>query len=205
MFDVHGERMRRIEQVTRYLIQMHRRAHIEGHGCCFLIIRENPSTDAGNTDKLHESAELALVLSAEIDVQRDGSDAPDPMAALKSNDDGWRAEKSKRFVQFSFERHWFCMDLPNSTLFSPEAEQILCERSGFFWLRDLPQFTLYGEDVEGYDPFRKIYLYGDERSAAEDIAYVLFDVWKFPVDWPFYVTASAFGDGPEFAKDEPMG
>ncbi len=88
------------------------------------------------------------------------------------------------------------MDLPNATLFKPEAERILRERSGFFWLCDLPQFTLYEEDVEGHDPFRKIYLYADERPAAEDTAYILFDLWKFPMDWRLYVTASAFGDGP---------
>ena len=43
------------------------------------------------------------------------------------------------------------------TLYRPEAEQILRSKRGFFYLRDRPEFTLKDEDVEGYDPFRKIY------------------------------------------------
>ena len=84
------------------------------------------------------------------------------------------------------------MDMPIQTLYKAEAEQILRSRKGFFYLKDRPQFTLYEEDVEGYDPFRKIYVYGDEDSAAEDMAFIFFQVWKFPVDWRFYVKASSF-------------
>ena len=66
------------------------------------------------------------------------------------------------------------------------------DRSGFFYLRDVPRWTLLKEDVAGHNPFRKVYLYGDERSAAEDIAYIFFDLWKFPVDWQFFVYAALF-------------
>jgi hypothetical protein len=108
-------------------------------------------------------------------------------------DEGWREDpSSNRFIQFSFERNWFCMDMPISTLFRAEAEEILSRRSGFFYLRDRQQFTLYQEDVKGHDPFRKVYVYSDEESAAEDMAFVLFKVWKFPIDSRFYVTAAAF-------------
>lgn len=31
-----------------------------------------------------------------------------------------------------------------------------------------------GEHVDGYAPFRKVYIYGDETSAAEDMAYIFF-------------------------------
>jgi len=75
---------------------------------------------------------------------------------------------------------------------------------GVFYLRDLPQFTLREEDVEGHDPFRKVYLYGDECSAAEDIAYIFFKLWSFPVDFQFYVTAFAFGDGPGFETGKKL-
>jgi len=110
-------------------------------------------------------------------------------------DDGWRDDDSQsRFIQFSFERDWFCMDMPLQTLYRAEAEQILRSRQGFFYLRDRPQFTLNEEDVEGYDPFRKVYVYGDEDSAAEDMAFIFFQVWRFPVDWQFFVKAAAFGD-----------
>jgi hypothetical protein len=96
------------------------------------------------------------------------------------------------------------MDIPQDTLFADEAQKIMRRRSGFFYLRDRPQFTLYGEDVDGHDPFRKVYLYGDERSAAEDMAFIFFTIWRFPIDWRFYVTAAAFGDGPTFESGLPL-
>jgi hypothetical protein len=43
-----------------------------------------------------------------------------------------------------------------------------------------------------WDPLQKIYLYRDEQSAAEDMAFVVFQVWNFPVDWPLYIKAAAF-------------
>jgi hypothetical protein len=62
-----------------------------------------------------------------------------------------------RFVQFSFERDWFCMDLPRQTLSFPEAMEVLWYQTGFFCLCDREQFTLHGEP-EGYDLFRKTYI-----------------------------------------------
>ena len=38
-----------------------------------------------------------------------------------------------------------------------------------------------------WNPLQKVYLYRDEESAAEDMAFILFQVWKFPVDWRWYV------------------
>src|SRR5690606_32419972 len=109
--------------------------------------------------------------------------------------DGLREDDSQnRFIQFSIERHWLCLDMPLQTLFRAEAEHILRDRNGFFYLKNRPEFTLTSEDVDGYDPFRKVYVYGDENSAAEDMAFVFFQVWKFPVDWRFYVKSGAFGD-----------
>ena len=84
--------------------------------------------------------------------------------------------------------------MPLKTLYRAEADVICRSRLGFFYLRDRPEFTLYNEDVDGCDPFRKIYLYGDERSAAEDMAFIFFQVWNFPVDWRFFVEAAAFGE-----------
>ena len=119
--------------------------------------------------------------------------------------EGWRGEDGgNRYVQFSFEEKFFCLDMPRETLYRAEAEEILRDRRGFFYLRDQPQFTLYGEDVEGHDPFRKVYVYGDERSAAEDTAYVFFKVWKFPIDSPFYVTAASFSGKKQWERGTPI-
>ena len=120
-------------------------------------------------------------------------------------DDGWRADNSQsRYVQFSFEKNWFCLDMPLETLFRPEALQILRDRMGFFYLRDRTEFTLYDEDVEGHEPFRKVYIYGDERSAADDMAHIFFTVWKFPVDSRLYVKSAAFSGKHEWEKGYPI-
>ncbi len=55
-----------------------------------------------------------------------------------------------------------------------------------------------------FDPIGKKFIYGDEREAAEDAAYVLFDVWGLPPGAVLTVSASAFGDGPSWEKDQVM-
>jgi hypothetical protein len=37
------------------------------------------------------------------------------------------------------------------------------------------------EEPEGYDPFRRVYLYGEEGQAAEDTPFVFFQAWWLPV------------------------
>ena len=114
----------------------------------------------------------------------------------------WPGAPSKdRFVQFSFERDWFCMDLPNDTLASDEVQTILDARQGFFFLRDRPEYTLHGEHVEGFDPFRKVYPYREERAAALDTAYIFFSVWMFPVGSWLKVQAAAFGKNRRWERD----
>ena len=76
---------------------------------------------------------------------------------------------------------------------------MLWYRTGFFYLRDREQFTLHGEP-EGYDPFRKVYIYGDEESAAEDTAFVFFQVWSLPVDSRLYVSAASFSGEHEWER-----
>jgi hypothetical protein len=196
-------RERRIQQFTEYLRRMYERAHPQGHGSCFMIFSEQSGSDSRD-NCLVESVELAAAIAdgeAAGGASATRIEAPTPASPAE----GWRADNSpRRFVQFSFERNWFCLDMPSCTLFLPEAQKILRDRSGFFYLRDRPEFTLYEEDVDGYDPFRKVYLYRDEPTAAEDLAYIFFDVWKFPIDWRFYATASTFGDGPSFERNHPV-
>jgi hypothetical protein len=196
-FDYHRELNRRISQFTGYLKKMYHRAHEEVHGPCFIIFEERrPLADSGGM-KLVEAAKPALELAVAVveDVGISNISMSDELFDVGFRDEGWREDDSiNRYIQFSVEKNWFCMDMPLQTLFLPEAEQILQSRKGFFYLRDRPAFTLYGEDVDGYDPFRKVYLYGDEVSAAEDMAFIFFQVWRFPLNWRFFVTADAFGD-----------
>lgn len=196
MFEYRQELERRIAQFSGYLKRMHHRAHEEVCGNCFIIFEEQPPKGGMGHRELVESAtpSLELILTSFNDWSIT-STTLDELPLIDLPDEGWREDDSQnRFIQFSFQRDWFCMDMPLQTLYRAEAEQILRSRQGFFYVRDRPQFTLCGEDVDGFDPFRKVYVYGDETSAAEDMAFIFFQIWKFPVDWRFYVKAAAFGD-----------
>ena len=188
---------RRIDQFAGYLKKMRDRALKEIEGSCFLVFDEKMAKGGNDLDELNEAVKpsIELVLHGMEISGGESITMDDAFSCPDLHEEGWREDNSQsRFIQFSFEEKWFCIDMPIQTLFPHEAEQILRSRKGFFYLRDRPEFTLYGEDVEGYDPFRKIYLYGDEQSAAEDTAFIFFQVWKFPVDWKFFVKAAAFGD-----------
>jgi hypothetical protein len=207
MFDYRQELERRIAQFADYLKKMDHRAHEEVCGSCFMIFDEAlPENDFENPS-LSETAkpELELVLPAFDDAGISSISMSDDSSLSDLPDEGWKEDDSQsRYVQFSFERDWFCLDMSLQTLYRPEAEQILRSRMGFFYLRDRPQFTLHEEDVEGYDPFRKIYLYGDEEAAAEDMAFIFFQVWKFPVDWRFFLKAAAFGKESNWENRMPL-
>ena len=197
MADYHEELERRIEQFTGFLKKMHHRTFVEIYGNCFVIFddRDRPS-DSGDT-ALTESVKptLELVAAGFDEAGFSCVTNTDESFPFELPAEGWKqSDSQKRFVQFAFGKNWFCLDMPIQTLYQPEAEQILRSRKGFFYLKDRPEFTMTGEDVDGYDPFRKIYVYGDEDSAAEDMAFVLFHVWRFPVDWRFFVTAGTFCD-----------
>ncbi len=194
MSDYGTELDRRTQQFAHYLKLMHDRAFDEVRNCCYIIFEERRPGDGRGRGKVSDEEKAALELARQASDAGIGGDGdPDESASISLPDEGWRQDASKnRFIQFSIEHDWFCVDLPRQTLYRPEAERVLRDRQGFFYLRERPQFALYGEDVEKYDPFRKIYTYGDEESAAQDMAYILFQVWRFQVDSRFYVSAGSF-------------
>ncbi len=193
MLDYRAELDRRIAQFASYLRPMNHRAHEIAQTNCFIIFEER-RPGGESTPALAEKKELAVRVAPEAFGNPGNIDSPDLGDEQRDlPDEGWRPDDSQnRFIQFSIENKWFCMDLPLQTLYRAEAEEILRYRKGFFYLRDRKQFTLYEEDVEGHDPFRKIYVYGDEESASEDMAFIFFHVWKFPVCSRFYVKAASF-------------
>jgi len=200
------EDKRRISQFQSHLNLMHDRAFNEACGSCYLIIEERHD-DGDSSDALAETtaAVVSLVSKAFEKTEKTGSIVFDNSESVELPIEGWREGQSQnRFIQFSFERNFFCMDLPRQTLYRPEAEQICRDRTGFFYLDEQKQFTLHGEDVEGYDPFRKAYVYGDEATAAEDTAFIFFKVWNFPVDWRFFLTAAAFSGKFKWEKGVPV-
>jgi hypothetical protein len=207
MFDYRSEFERRIEQFGRHLKLMHDRAHEEAHGPCFIIFDERRPAGSPGDEDLSEAKKLVLQLVGQAfpDGEIANGVPSDQADTFDLPDKGWRPDDSQnRYIQFSFERNWFCLDMPLETLYRAEAEEILRSRQGFFYLRERAQFTLYGEDVDGHDPFRKIYVYGDEDSAAEDMAFIFFQVWKFPIDSRFYVTAASFNGKCEWERGFPI-
>ena len=103
--------------------------------------------------------------------------------------------ESVRYIQIAFLRDCFYLEMPKITLFPNEAALILRQRLGFYYARNRPDLRWVRrnwEDIVKWDPLQKVYLYRDEESAAEDMAFIFFQVWKFPVDWRWYITSAAF-------------
>lgn len=204
MLTFHQELERRTEQFRHYLKLMQERRATITKGNCFIIFEERHDSDETDSPQLTEAK--ALVYQSSIEVG--GWDNPaglDESIVIDLPEEGWRADDSSaRFIQFSFNPRYFDIDIPNTTLFRAEAEIILRRRSGFFYVKDNRQFEHPAENVERFNPLRKVYVLGDERSAAEDMAYVFFNVWKFPVDWRFYIKAATFHGKRTWEKEVPI-
>lgn len=208
MREYHVELLHKIRQFTAYLKAMHGRAHEVAQGSCFIVFSEKRSDSGSNalTAKAAAKPPMELVTAGFHLAGVETITRVLPPEKVEVHGEGWKeGHGSSRYIQFSFEEKWFCVDIPRDTLYRAEAEAILRSRKGFFYLCDRPEWTLYQEEVEGHDPFRKIYLYGDEESAAEDIAYIFYQIWQFPVDWPMEVTACAFGGKATWEDGEPLG
>jgi len=195
VYSFQDERQCRIAQFSQYLTVMQERQRQIKKGNSFIIFEEQRDRDSSSGKQLAESKKLTRPLVVHLARRDDGGGSITLGADLVMDqpDDSWRNDNSpSRFIQFSFNSRYFDIDIPNTILYQTEAEQILRCRSGFFYVKECRQFEHPKERVHAFNPVRKIYLYAEERTAAEDMAFVLFDVWKFPVDWRFYVTAKAF-------------
>ena len=89
-----------------------------------------------------------------------------------------------RFLQFWFGPKSFHADLPKTTFGRGEAKSLVASRPGFYFrnTRRVPEDQ--ADYVKKFNPVFRQYKYGvgDEGLAAEDMAYILFDLWKLPVD-----------------------
>ena len=195
------EKHRRIEQFAEYLRLMgHRRRKIVRNDDCFAIFDE--SAPAGlDAPHVEESAAVKAGCLA------NGGPAPNADDATNPPSPDWSPGKPFRYVQFAFGKDCFYVDLSNRTLLPHEAELILQQRTGFYWAQsrqDLIWVRKNWKDMVRWNPLQKVYLYRDEESAAEDLAFIIFHVWKFPVDWPWCVTAGAFHAGHSFEQGRPF-
>ena len=107
-------------------------------------------------------------------------------------------------MQFSFEDRYFLIDMPLQTRSREEAGEMLRQRSGFFRMADNKHFAISEDTVRKYDPFNKMYMYGDEVPAAEDMAFIFFQVWKFPVDSRLYVSSASFKGNHKWEQGVPI-
>ncbi len=205
--DYSAEFERRVKQFNSYLSRGYERALKIAEGPCFMIFSEAKGSTGDDDPELAASEKLVAesVIVGFADGHPLNPSLEDIFISPVVADDAWRRDETQsRFVQFCFEQKWFCLDLPLQTLYQAEAAKILRDRLGFFYLRNRPEYTLYEEDVDGYDPFRKIYLYGDEPDSATDMASIFFSVWQFPVDSRLYVNSAAFGKDFTWERDMPI-
>jgi len=210
MSDYQAELDRRIAQFRYYLNLMQQRRGGMGGEDCFIIFddREDPNGPAAN--HLHESNPVVRELALEGIVWdgRAGPTSVDETIVIDLPDEGWRGDDSQlRFIQWRFTPRSFDLDVPNTTLYRTEAETILRRRSGFFHAverLELEQTPKNRQLTKRFSPLRKMYVNGDETSAAADMAFIFFDVWRFPVDWTFFVTAAGFQAGRRFEKAFPL-
>ncbi len=106
-----------------------------------------------------------------------------------------------RIVQFAFMANGFYLDLPDTTL-TPEEAKIVSTRPGFAFALDKAEKRA-GE--REFDPVQRQYGYTDQRQAAEDTAYLFFDLWGTPLDVVIKVTAAAFETSRQWERGFAMG
>jgi hypothetical protein len=193
------EKRRRISQFAEYLRLMGLRAHKVVKNSCFLIFDDARPEDA-------ESPKLKESVAIKVDSLADGGGSVWGRSdANGSSEHGKSKDRRSRYIQFAFMRDCFYLELPNNTVFPPESDQILRCRQGFYWARNRPDLRWVRsnwEDMVTWEPLQKIYLYRDEESAAEDMAFILFQIWHFPVDSPLFVKAASFHTGHRFEWDQ---
>lgn len=209
MSDYHAELDRRIAQFKHYLELMQQRRRGMGGDDCFIIFDDREDPDGPAADHLHESEALVRegVLEGVAWDGGAGSASLDETIVVNLPAEGWRGGDSQlRFIQFRFNERSFDADIPNTTLSRAEAEIILRRRSGFFHAVERLELEhpTNREITKRFGPLRKMYVNGDESCAAEDMAFIWFSVWRFPVNWTFFVTAAAFHGGADWEQGVPI-
>lgn len=195
-----------IAMFERHLKLMVSRRKPERRQDCAVTYSENPPDTKPEdelTDARAKQPEIVLVdtlgesIGGASKGDRDILNVPD--SSDQSSGSADQGDRFSRFLQFAFMKHSFYMDLPCRILFQSEARQILTQLNGFFYLKDRRwphmSYESWQYTVRYWNPLQKEYLNGDERAAAEDMGFILFTLWKFPVDWDFYYRALHFGDG----------
>jgi hypothetical protein len=107
-----------------------------------------------------------------------------------------------RIVQFAFLKSGFYLDLPDTTLTPEEAKQAVAERPNFDFALNRTQKNA-GE--RRFDPVQRHYEYSEQGDAAQDAAYVFFDLWQLSLDAWIKVEASTFAGPRRWERGFSMG
>ena len=189
------EKRRRVDQFAEYLRLMGLRAHKVVKNSCFVIFDESPPEESRNP-------KASVAIEADCPTSR-GSGPVGHRGSRGMSKRGRPRKRHSRYIQFAFMRDCFHLDLPNNTVFPREVEQIVRCRQGFYWAKHrtaLRWVRSNWEDIAELNPLQKVYIYRDEESAAEDMAFILFQIWHFPVDSPLYVKAASFHTDHRFER-----
>lgn len=109
----------------------------------------------------------------------------------------------RRMIQVCFHEDWFAVDIPNTNILPREAERLVQERPGFYREAEKPDADVSDvTQIVEFDPVGRRYTYGQEQEAAEDAAWVFFDLWGLRPDQPLYVSASSFKTDHQWEQDE---
>lgn len=181
---------RRARQIEGYLSPMRRRV-LAGAGDSFMSFVELPAKK-----KRLPRGIRRLRPSAKSETVEDGPWTRIKWFTCYGND------PFMHYVQFAFDERQFRMDLPENTLHPDEAERLLVERTGFFWLRGWSEAERPERGSLG--PLNKIYAYGEEYQAALDMLFLLLDVWRFSPNFRWYVNSCPFENGDDWEKDVVM-
>ncbi len=211
--------LRRIAQFAYIFKAMEDRARFEGHSDHYLILSERPRPSADDDVGLVKSNNGVIPVESPCPMlaEADGHDFVTMSGSYKNpaifghnllaseiTPPPVSETSSFRFVQFIFKQRSFAMDLPKTTVLPPEIERLSRERRGFAHEAMVGRSLRKREHVRLFDPLGKEYLYGDEQSAADDTAYIFFDLWRFPVDSRLFAEAAAFDGTHRWEQGYPI-
>lgn len=190
MLEASSERERRTRQIERVLRLASDLRRLDPGGDAFLILDEaRPAEGAGGARRKSAAARPARSLVAAVAGESSIYTAPEPWR--EPEQDPRDHDGAPRFMQFWFSRDWFFIDLPRTTLTATESERLFGERTGFRFVGTGAPPHYSAETVRVFNPVVKLFLHRDERLAAEEAAFIWFDLWRFPSESPLLATARA--------------
>lgn len=185
--------MRRMRQFTRRLKAMWGRAHQGVGQRLHLILSTHRHPRASFEACAEKLAKVHLDGESEKGINQQWIEEFNlAWGGIANKADKWiwkRLVARMRYVQFDFDNNpWFSMCIPKASLSEADSQRILRERKDYFYLRHLFKSKSAKKQLKHWDPLSKYYKCGELHIATQDLAYLLFKVWRFDANWRFYLT-----------------